>query len=186
MALNQRTVILGVKTLRFVRNGTTDGEDTVGAAHAPETNPLSALYESLGDVESATIEAREEALTLRSPRSGAYKKRKSIPLGQETMIRATLQDATQITFESLFRFSGAITVGTGQIPNRQSEPVTGWIWLELWDQTRTKTVEVLVYAELRVNQLQVAERQYSHELMIDVLENDLNLINLAALAAMAN
>jgi hypothetical protein len=139
MALNQRTVILGVKTLRFVRNGTTDGADTVGAAHAPETNPLSALYESLGDVESATIEAREEALTLRSPRSGAYKKRKS-----------------------------------------------GWIWLELWDQTRTKTVEVLVYAELRVNQLQVAERQYSHELMIDVLENDLNLINLAALAAMAN
>jgi len=184
MALNRRTIILGSRILSFVRDGTDDAGTPVSASHAPDTDPLSALYESIGDAETGTIESSEETLTIKTARSGSYKKRQTIPLSLDIALRFKMVDVTQLTFESLFRFSGAITIATGQIPLRQSAPITGWLWFVLSDQTRTNTLNCLLRVELRVNQYQVAEREYSHELMVTVLENDLNLVNLAALASM--
>lgn len=184
MPLNRRTVILGSRILSFVRYGTEDGEDTVAADHAPDTDPLSALYESLGGAETVNIETMEETLKIKTAQSGSYKTRQQIPLSLEQMLRFKMVDVNQLTFESLFRFGGAITIATGQVPLRQSAPITGWLWFVLSDQTRTNTINCLLNVELRVNAYSIAEREYSHELVATVLENDLNLVNLAALADM--
>ena len=181
--MNLRTLIMGANA-SFIRAGTSDPDEDpavlVSATHKPEDDE-SELYLSLGVVESAVVTPKVEKLRLKAPSPGRYRLRKTIPLSQELEIRMTMQDFSQLAFESLFQIDGALTVGAAKQPMEQTESITGWLKLILADQTDTTTGELFLWVEISINPINVGERQYSYEWVVDVLENPLATFTLAAL-----
>ena len=184
MPLVNRTIILG-NTLKFVRDGVSDtNEDpavNVSATHVPDAG--SPVWESFGVVEDMEISNKVDQLRLKAPSTGRYRLRKTIPLGQELMIKATMQDVNQLAMESLFLLAGAITIGTPQEPMKQSAPVTGWVFLSQADQTDTAINLCFLRVELKVNSHKSAEKEYKYTAEFEVLGNSLNTYELDALAA---
>lgn len=181
MALINRTVILGIKSLRFARNGAADGEDTTAADHKPLT--ASAAYESLGRVEKASLTNKEESIKIRNASSGAYKNELSIPMGQELSLGFTMQSLNQLLLELLYLTDGPITVATPIQPMNKKTSVQGWLEVTRTDQTKTNTLVEFVWVELSMSKHDTAEKAYTQELMAEVLDNPLNTLNIAALAA---
>lgn len=186
MALVNRTIVIG-SHLFFAREGaeeTVGGEDeVVSPAYKPLT--ASALYEELGAIETLDITSKTDNLRLKAPAQGggAYKLRKLIPLSQELTLKAKVQDYNQLAFESLFLLAGPITIATPQQPLKQSKPITGWLKVEQRDHTDTLISTLFLWVALMVSTQKNAEKEYSYEVTVEVLDNALNTFNLAALVA---
>lgn len=184
MALVTRTVIIG-NTLKFVRDGLSDtNEDpavNVSATHVPDAG--SPVWESFGVVEDLEISNKVESLRLKAPSTGRYRLRKTIPLSQELMLKASMQDANQLAFESLFLLAGAITIGTPAEPMKQAAPITGWVYLSQADQTDTVINLIFLRVEFKVTSHKSAEKEYKYTAEFEVLGNALNTYELDAFAA---
>lgn len=185
-----RTVITGVRSLKFAREGVSDtGEEpavTVGEAHCPDADAT--VFESLGDVENGSVENTEDGITIVNASSGQYRKRKTIPLRQDIMLKFKMQTVNQLTHEMLWLLLGQaagaeITVGTQYQPMKKAVSVRGWLELKISDQTATNIQLLYLFCNLRVKSYQMAEKEYTHELEVEVLDNTLNKFELDALTA---
>lgn len=176
--LVNRTVILGVKTLAFAR----DGVGGVSSSSKPAN--ADALYISLGRVEKGEIMPKSEDIVIRNASSGTYGEEFSIPMGKELSLSFTMQNINQILMEALYLASGAITVATPLQPMEQPASIKGWLEVERYDHTGTSTISEHVWCELSVPKMDTAEKSYSLELIVDVLKNTSNTLNIVALAAL--
>ena len=186
MPLNNRTIILG-NHIWFAREGATETIETVEHTVAVDYQPLTAsdLYEEMGAVETFGIANKIDSLILKAPPTGrgSYRRRKSIPLSQELTLKAKVQDANQLVFESIFLLAGAITIGTAQQPLKQSKPITGWLKIEQRDQTDTLINTMFLWVEMMVTEAKSAEKEYAYDITWEVLDSALNSYELEALAA---
>ena len=183
MALVTRTVILGIKTLEFAREGLADALlGNVASDHKPAL--AADVYESLGRVEKASVKRTVEELEVRNASSGTYGEEFSIPMSQKMELMFTLQNINQIVIEDLYLASGAITVGTPLQPMAQTAKIRGWLHVVRADQTGTETLLEFLWVELSVESMDTAEKNYTCELKVKVLKNALNTVEIDALAAL--
>lgn len=182
MALLKKTLILGAHAY-FVRNGADDSGTPVSSSHKPSSDS-SVLYEHLGYVMDGAIMRKSDDLEIMAPRSSgyAYVKAETIPLDQRLAVKLTLGQVNQYTIEALMGLAGAITVNTAQQPLVQDNKITGWLKLDVGDHRDTQRLIHILYCEISVNELKLAQKEHKHTLDVEVLDNASNTVNLVSLS----
>lgn len=181
-----RTVILGVKSISFARDGANDSEPTpdepVTSTHKPVA--ASPAYESLGRVEKASVANKVDKLKIRNASTGVYGNEFTLPLGQELMLEFTMQNINQIIVEALYLTSGAITVATPLEPMAQTAKIKGWLQVLRYDQAANNTLTEFLWVELNITKGLSAEKSYTYDLSAKVLKNTLNRVEIPVLTAL--
>lgn len=181
MSTLNRTIISGAH-LGFARDGVTFSAAPVSATNMPTAND--ATYEDLGRCESLEISSKVDDLELVAPISsgGQYRLAETIPIEQQIMLKAVMQQWNQIFLEALFLAAGAVTVGTAFTPMRQSTKTRGWLQCVQYDHANTERFRHYFYVEITVEKMNSAKKEYKCEPTFKVLDNSSGTVKVVALS----
>jgi hypothetical protein len=156
-------------------------QNPIGFTYAPLTT--STNFSTLGHAKSAAVTADGTQVPIRSATQGIYAHRMTIIQPHGGSISAPMDELSSIGFESFMQLGGgALTIGTGSQPFVMNAPPTGWLLCQAFDQTQTKTIELLLYGELFFAPCPIEEGKYGQALTFKTIFNPLNLATLSALA----
>jgi len=178
-----KTIIFG-GILRWAADGGTETvtmvEHTVGPAYQPRTSDNGgALFLPLGNAPSFNVTPKRGEVEVRGPTEGgyAYGHVETIITANDMEITAQLTQWSEITLQSVFQLAALPVIGDPAVePLKQSAPQTGWLQLDAGDQSSTKILEGITYAELKVVALPGAEKKVDYGIVFTARKNALNTI----------
>lgn len=166
-------------TVKFARDGQTETismvQNTVSSSYAPLSS--SSLFVSMGECEQLTYSPQQSSIPLKASSAGPYTYKKRIVTANNAQISFRVEEMSQISFESIFAKSGVLAAFTGFIPMRQTVPISGWLFVSSFDQSRNAMATIMQRCELTcTSPWSHQEQNYAVTFAAMCIDNTLNLV----------